>query len=191
MAARLVLLCVGALAIGVPFAWASDSVESGAPMEPPEVAAVATTAVGSASVDGGAQTICKPTISSKVALKDQRKISDGFEVALERVREVPECREMFGELGANATDALAKLVFIPIGRAEARGNVCRGVSAYTLHGGGPIWVCRQFSKLSDTQAAMIIIHEALHHAGLTEHPQDPDGMTSAVINQMVMKQCGL
>lgn len=192
MAARLVLLCVGALAIGVPFAWASDSVESGAPMEPPEVVAeVATTAVVAASLEGGTQTICKPTISSRVSAKNRWKISQAFQVALERVLEVPECRELFAELGADGTDSLGRVVFLPVGREGARGNVCRRSSAYTLVGGGPIWVCREFSRLSDTQAAMVIIHEALHHAGLTEYPRDADGMTSRAINHMVMKRCGL
>jgi len=58
-------------------------------------------------------------------------------------------------------------------------------------GGGPVRVCRDFSRLSDSQAAMVIIHEALHHAGLTEYPQDPNGMTSNQINGMVAEQCGL
>ena len=65
-----------------------------------------------------------------------------------------------------STKALDMVVFLPIGKAQAQAGVCRGTSAYTLFGGGPIWVCRDFSRLSDTQAAMVIIHEALHHAGL-------------------------
>ncbi len=189
MAARLVLFCGAVLATMIPSAWASDAVESGA--SPAVVAAAATTALGAVSVDGGTPTICKPTISSEVSVKNRRKISDAFDVALERVQEVPECRGLFAELGSDGMDALARVIFIPIGRAQAQGGVCRGSSAYTLVGGGPIWVCREFSRLSDTQAAMVIVHEALHHAGLSEYPLDPDGMTSTLINQMVMKHCGL
>jgi len=168
---------------------AADTVASGA--SPAVAAAVATTALGATSVGGATQAICRPTISSKLADRNQRKISDAFDLALDQVREVPGCRDLFAELGSDGMNALARLVFIPIGRAEARGNACRGISAYTIHGGGPIWICRQFSKLSDEQAAMVIIHEALHHAGLSEYPQDPDGMTSRAINGMVMEQCGL
>jgi hypothetical protein len=142
-------------------------------------------------VDTEARAIFKPTISSKVSVKNRRKILGAFDVALERVQVVPECRELFTELDADGVNALDMVVFLPIGRAEARGNVCKGTSAATLVGGGPIWVCRDFSRLSDIQAAMVIIHEALHHAGLGEYPQDPDGMTSVVINQMVMKECDL
>jgi hypothetical protein len=180
------------LAVGHLFATAAeaaDTIDAGASSA--VAASVATTALGATSVDGTTEAICKPTISSKLASKNQRKISEAFDVALDRVREVPGCRGLFADLGNEGMDALARLVFIPIGRAEARGGVCRGISAYTLHGGGPIWICRQFSKLSDEQAAMVIIHEALHHAGLSEYPQDPNGMTSRAINGMVMEQCGL
>jgi hypothetical protein len=70
--------------------------------------------------------------------------------------------------------------------------LCKGSVAYTFVGGGaPIWLCREFSRLTDKGAAMIIIHEALHHAGLTEWPKDPKGMRSGRINRMVTKRCGL
>jgi hypothetical protein len=189
MAARLVLLCAACLVAMNPPAWASDAIESDGSSG--IVAAAATAAVSAVSVDGGAPAICEPTISSKVSVKNRRKIMGAFDVAVERVREVPECRELFADLGANGMEALDMVVFLPIGKAQARGGVCRGSSAYTLVGGGPIWLCRDFSRLSDTQAAMVIIHEALHHAGLSEYPQDPDAMTSTLINQMVMKNCGL
>ena len=153
--------------------------------------AATTTALGATSTDTGTETICKPTISTKVSVKNRQKISDAFELALERVHEVPECRELFAKHDAEGTATLGRVIFLPIGRAQARGDVCRDVSAYTMVGGGPVRVCRDFSRLSDSQAAMVIIHEALHHAGLTEYPQDPKGMTSQEINGMVAKQCGL
>ncbi|HSN55332.1 MAG TPA: hypothetical protein VLT32_11700 [Candidatus Sulfomarinibacteraceae bacterium] len=189
MAARLVLVGAAVLATMIPSLWASDSLEAS---NSNVVAATAsTTAVRAVSVDGGPQAICKPTISSKVSVKNRRKFLDAFDVALERVQDFPECRGLFTELEADGMKALDMIVVLPIGRAQAQGGVCRGTSAYTLVGGGPIWVCRDFSRLSDTQAAMVIIHEALHHAGLSEYPQDPGAMTSTIINQMVMKKCGL
>ncbi|MCG6947754.1 MAG: hypothetical protein LJE93_02410 [Acidobacteria bacterium] len=50
---------------------------------------------------------------------------------------------------------------------------------------------QRLRELSDEQAAMVIIHEALHHAGLSEYPKDPDAMTSRAINGMVSEKCGL
>jgi len=41
------------------------------------------------------------------------------------------------------------------------------------------------------QAAMVVIHEALHHAGLPERPHDKKAMTSGQINDMVREACGL
>ena len=35
-----------------------------------------------------------------------------------------------------------------------------------------------------------LIHEALHHAGLTEQPMDPDGLTAREIDDMVGAACG-
>lgn len=189
MAARLVLLCAALLGTMIPSSWASDSMESGASNA---VVATATTTVHrAAAAHGVTQTVCRPTIGSKVSVKNRRKILDAFSIAVERVHEVPECRQLFTDLGADGLSTLDLIVVLPIGRAQAQGGVCRGNSAYTLVGGGPIWVCRDFSQLSDTQAAMVIIHEALHHAGLSEYPQDPGAMTSTIINQMVMKKCGL
>jgi hypothetical protein len=123
--------------------------------------------------------------------KNREKLLAAFEIASERVREVPECRELFTELGADATSTLDRISVYPIGRHEANPNVCRSSIAYTFVGGGPTWICRKYWRLSDKKAAMVVIHEALHHAGLTERPRDPDGMTAAAINQMVSERCGL
>jgi hypothetical protein len=37
---------------------------------------------------------------------------------------------------------------------------------------------------------MTLIHEALHHAGLTEKPMDPGGMSAREIDGMVNRACG-
>ena len=188
MAARLVLFCGAVLVAMNPVVWPADTAESD--VSAPVVAA-AKSAVTSTTSDDVVPAVYTPSMSPKLSTINRRKISDAFVVALERVREVPECRELFTNLGADGETALSMVVFLPVGRAEARDGVCRGSSAYTLVGGGPIWVCRDFSRLSDTQAAMVIVHEALHHAGLNEYPKDPDAMTSKQINGMVMKHCGL
>jgi hypothetical protein len=123
---------------------------------------------------------------------NRERLTSSFQIAIDRLREVPECREMFTELGSDAVDTVTRIYFTPIGIHGARANICNGTVAYTFVGSGPItWLCREFSRLTDKQAAMIIIHEALHHAGLTERPKDPKGKTSASINRMVSKRCGL
>lgn len=174
MATRLAVLGASLIAALVPSAWATDPAEA--------AAVVASKSPGS---------LIEPRIDPGIALRNRRKITVSFRIAVKRVVEVPECRAMFTELGADAPAALGNLFFLPIGWHELKPHVCADVSVYTLVGGGPVWVCREFSRLSDSQAAVIIIHEALHHAGLTERPHDTDGMTSGAINHMVVKRCGL
>ena len=45
------------------------------------------------------------------------------------------------------------------------------------------------SRLSDERAAMLVVHEALHHAGLSEKPLNRRCMTSLEINTLVGKKC--
>ena len=186
MVARSVVLWVVAVVLTVSSSWASDSLDavsspSGVWEETPhEVVAASSPFVR-----------FEPTIDANMSDNNRERLVSSFQIAVERVREVPECRELFTELGADGIDTITKIYFTPIGIHGARAKVCNGSVAYTFVGGGPTWLCRKFSRLSDKQAAMIIIHEALHHAGLTERPRDPDGMTSADINRMVSKGCGL
>ena len=65
------------------------------------------------------------------------------------------------------------------------------IDAVTHVGAAPTIVCRHISRYTDEEAAKVLIHEALHHAGLTEAPQDPEAMTGRVINQLVKKKCEL
>jgi hypothetical protein len=189
MAARLVVVCVCILAANIPTAWASDAIDPGTPARPREGSAGLD--AGDAALNGGHITTFEPRISAEMSSKNREKLIVAFGIAFERVRDVPECGDLFTELGADATVTLDRISVYPIGRHEAKPNVCRSSIAYTFVGGGPTWICRKYWRLSDKQAAMVVIHEALHHAGLTERPRDPDGMTAAAINGMVTKRCGL
>ncbi len=183
MAARLVVLCVCASTVMISSAWATDTVDSVANLSAREATA--------APADTGPRASLEPRINAEMSAKNRDQLVVGFQVAVEKVREVQGCSELFTGLGADGIDTLGKVYFFPIGYHEAKANVCHGSIAYTLVGGGPTWVCRDFWRLTDREAAMIIIHEALHHAGLPERPRDPDAMTSTAINKMVAKNCGL
>lgn len=186
MAARSVVLCVGLLVLTISPVCASDAIDAAAS------AAVVGNAVPREVVSGSNSLIhFEPRIDAGLSDNNRERVVSSFQIAVDRVQEVPECRDLFTKLGADGIDTITKIYFTPIGKREARANICDGSVAYTFVGGGPTWLCRKFSRLSDKKAAMIIIHEALHHAGLTERPKDPKGMTSAGINRMVSKSCGL
>jgi len=189
MAARLIVSCVCVAGLFPLTAWASDAVEAAARVHSTETAVPETACPGTSA--GVVLDSIKPRIGVEMPDNNREQIDVSFRIALERVREVPECGGMFTELGADGVDTLGRAIFYPIGRHALGTDVCRGRVASTIVGGGPIWLCRGFSALSDNRAAMIIIHEALHHAGLTEWPRDRKGMTSAAINDMVMTRCGL
>jgi hypothetical protein len=119
------------------------------------------------------------------------RLESGFELAVSRVREVPECRALFTDLGADALETLRTGLYFPIGSHRKEKAVCGRAVAYTNVGAAPTFLCRQFAKLSDKRAAMFVIHEALHHAGLPEQPHDRTAMTSREINTMVTNACQL
>ena len=191
MAARLAVLCLGALALSLSSVAASDAVDAVNSMVEIEAVAVGAIFPGSIRDRDASRSNIDRRISPEMSQKNREQLIVAFEVALERVQKMGECRDLFTDLGADWMAALSRVSFYPMGRREALPTMCRGVDAYTMVGGGPTWLCRDFWRLTDKRAAMIIIHEALHHAGLTEWPGDPDGMRSVAINKMVAEHCGL
>jgi len=63
--------------------------------------------------------------------------------------------------------------------------------AFTAVGSAVTRVCPWFERMDDGHAAMILLHEALHRAGLDEWPHDPDGLTPQGITDMVTEHYGL
>jgi hypothetical protein len=152
-----------------------------------ESVAIAAASAAVVDIDNGQVT---PRISKSVPRSVRMKLEDGFELATERVREVPECRGLFERLGADGVEMLrTTMYYTPEKYIES--GVGRRSYAFTEVGVRVTWVCRRFAELSDYRAAMVVIHEALHYAGLTEAPLDPDGMRSREINTMVAKACDL
>jgi len=145
-------------------------------------AVVLTSAVSVAEVE--------PWINSRMPRKARAKLEAAFDLALQRVREVPECGDLFRELGADGVEMLETALYFPIGSPTKEVEMCGTADAFTYVGDAPTFLCRKFYRLSDERAAMVVVHEALHHAGLTEWPSDPDGMKSIAINRMVSESCG-
>jgi len=116
------------------------------------------------------------------------KIEAAFAIAIGRVTAVPECAELFSQLGADGMETLKTGLYFPAS-APKETSICRRSMAQTYVGGAPTWICRRVSSYSDEHVALVVIHEALHHAGLTEKPQDRNAMSSGDINTMVRREC--
>lgn len=121
----------------------------------------------------------------------ERKLHRAFEVAHRRLHDVESCRELFRDLRHDAFAALHFTRYLPA-PLIAEQRICRHhVSAYTRVGSRTTRLCRSFAHLAVERAAVVLLHEALHYAGLPESPANPDALSSAAINQLVAASCDL
>jgi len=139
----------------------------------------------------GAPPVAKPRVSGNLLVPVRHQLSLGFFLAQTRIRTHPTCSALFGRFGADGADLLAKLRFDGA-TFEGSSNACGrgGVPAYTKVGSHLISLCPGFGVLSIAGAAQTVIHEALHSAGMSEKPVDPEGLTPQEINRMVKVSCG-
>jgi hypothetical protein len=66
---------------------------------------------------------------------------------------------------------------------------CRQAVAGTSVGKKMVFLCRRFATLPVEEAATILIHEAMHRAGMSERPLDRECMTGDAISEMVRRAC--
>jgi hypothetical protein len=141
-----------------------------------------------------------PWVHPSMAPELEAPLRAGFAIAVERLVAHEACRELFARLGADPFEVLASGLYFPVdsyrrevevcGRNAVANSLAASNMAYTTVGGRATFLCRQFRNVSGEQAAVVILHEALHHAGLTEWPDDRLAMTSREITTMVEQACG-
>lgn len=178
----IVVFCV--LASSVMSVWAGDAIDASIAASVGEVA-------GSSLPSSAARVDIVPWIHGEMPDDMKARLQAGFDLAVKKVADVPECRGLFEALGADAIETLRTGLYFPIATNRKEKAVCGRAVAYTNVGAAPTFLCRQFARLSDELAAVYVIHEALHHAGLTEKPHDQGAMTSRAINTMVTTACNL
>lgn len=183
MKAKVTVVCVCAGLISAGGSWAGDIVDASARGAPATVTAVAAAGtVGNEAPTG-------PYIHPKFSSETRQKLQAAVRIAAERIEAVEECGDLFAGLGADGEETLKKTLYFPVAAHNRNAGICRKAAAYTKVGAKSTFVCPEFSRLSDERAAMFVVHEALHHAGLSEKPLDPSAMTSLGINTMVGKKC--
>ena len=122
----------------------------------------------------------------------RRSLLHGLALATMRLRSHDDCRALFARYGGNGLDALARTFYYPAsGDEEERYCEMGHATAYTRVGGTHTGLCRSFGSLSRVKAAATLIHEALHSAGMSERPHDPDGFSSLEIDRLVKNRCSL
>ena len=133
----------------------------------------------------------EPRILGRLPLRVEFELKAAFQTALERVRRIPACRSLFEDLGADGSAALTSTIY-HLAPESLDKRVCqdRDAGAFTVVGSPVTWICpRSFLKVRGLEAALLLIHEALHQAGLPEWPPHAGALSSVEINQLVARSC--
>jgi len=131
----------------------------------------------------------EPAIRRGIATASAIRLRSGFAIALRQVRELPECHALFESLKADPEKLLGETEYLPATSDLEKSYCNRRAVAMTSVGQPVTWLCQIFSGLTAHQAAIVVIHEALHVGGLPERPRTVDAMTSAEINALVTRSC--
>ena len=136
--------------------------------------------------------LLRPLVSPQAPRPYKVALARGFSMAVEQLEKVPGCGALFAQLGASGPLLLGTTVFLaPEGEEFA--EVCRAsrAAAMTRLGSHVTYLCPPFARLSRRGAAVAILHEALHYAGVPERPVHPEGLSSAEISALVRARCDL
>lgn len=132
-----------------------------------------------------------PILDSRLSRGVRSAVERSFPLAHQRIGGYRACGGLFARLGAEGTARMAATSYHPATPEKQRRH-CRGTThAFTRVGDTRVALCPSFGRLRRTEAALILIHEALHSAGQTEFPADPAAPDSVGITRMVMAACGL
>jgi hypothetical protein len=118
-------------------------------------------------------------------------LKSAYKGAIEILDRHEPCRALFDDLYVDALHALGLGHYQTAQSVPEKARCAPGVAAATGVGRTRIVLCQHFNTLPRRTKTAILIHEALHTAGLDEAPHDPDGQTSREITQMVEKACSL
>jgi hypothetical protein len=132
----------------------------------------------------------KPRVRETLAPAVKRRLALALPIAVEKVHTVPTCRALFAGLGADGVLKLANLRYHPATWPEEARPCQSGNAALEVVGTPDVRLCQLFARLDTEVAALILIHEALHSAGLSEKPLDPNGLSAGEISLIVKGRCG-
>ena len=133
--------------------------------------------------------IVGPRVYGRLTDGSFRNIRLGFPLALQMVRPDSTCSALFEPFHAAAVESLASALYAAPTDREVTRICVGGVAAFTLVGSRVTKLCPEFGNLHPREAALTLIHEALHSAGMPESPATPNALTSQEINALVARAC--
>lgn len=132
-----------------------------------------------------------PNLRSGLTRPLIKNLQLAYPVAVVRAASRPACQRVFESLQADPVKLLSRTLYYPAPKGVAAPACRLGANAYTAVGSSVTFICPSFGSLPTEQAAFVLIHEALHYAGMSEKPQDEHAPTSAEINDLVKVSCRL
>jgi len=132
----------------------------------------------------------QPNLRSGLSPAVQGKLLEAFGLAARRVARSRTCGGLFAPFDGSGIDSLQRTFYYPAPPEVVRARCVKGAAAATVPGSTVTWLCPSFGSLTTQRAALVLVHEALHCAGLPERPQVPGAMSSAEINDLVRDGCG-
>lgn len=134
-----------------------------------------------------------PRILGSCDARTRVRLTAALRLAAQRVRDVPTCAALFEHLGADGIECLRVTLYQSVARGGGEEVCARGWGsvAFTRVKSPVTTLCPGFDQLTIEQAAVAVLHEALHFAGLPESPQTPGAMTPREIDRMIRSRCRL
>jgi hypothetical protein len=131
-----------------------------------------------------------PHVYGQLSDGSVRNVRLGYVLALEMVRPGSPCSALFAPFHAVAVERLSSTFFAAPTERERTCLCVGGVGAFTAVGSRVTKLCPEFGALHPRVAALTLVHEALHSAGMPEAPGTPGALTSRQINALVAGACG-
>lgn len=135
--------------------------------------------------------IPRARVRMDISTDDALTVRVAYRMAFQRVLEVPACGALFAELDLDGPTALSSTSYSSSRTGPERALCDRGFLAVARKGGTEIRLCSKLRTLAHEGVAAILIHEALHTAGLGEYPVHPEAPTSREITLAVLRACSL
>lgn len=164
---------------------AQDAGPARAPREPAEAVSVNS---GRAAASTGVASV-RPKVDGYLPEPIWVRLGSAFRNALGRVQAIASCSALFTSRRADGAELLRRASFADAVSEKDRNTCARGAAALTEVRGRRITLCPRFGTLAPSAAALVLIHETLHLAGMGEKPPDPAAPTSAEINLLVKSRC--
>lgn len=129
-----------------------------------------------------------PRIATDIPSRERRALVRAYTRAVEQVGAHEGCQQLFGEFSVDGVELLSRTYYL---RARPRDQeICAsGAVAFTRVHDPRCWICSRFGSLSVNAGAMILIHEALHLAGMPEDPAGEEALSPSGINSLVRQAC--